>query len=170
MMAHYAFLNKNNIVTHVIPGRNENEVIDGISDWEEYYQEVTGQKCKRTSYNTFNGVHKDGGVPFRKNYAAPGHFYNEELDAFIPPQPHDSWTLDEETCSWNAPILPPDNENSYLWNEEIGNWELFIPPKVYESWVWNEETNNWNPPIPYPQDQQKYQWNEQNQTWDLLVE
>ena len=81
-MAHYAFLDENNIVTEVITGRNEDEVVDGISDWETYYGNMRGQVCKRTSYN----------ANIRKNYAGIGYRYDETLDAFIPPQPYPSWT------------------------------------------------------------------------------
>ena len=71
-MGHYAFLDENNIVTEVITGKDENEVVEGISDWETYYGEFRGQVCKRTSYNTYHNEHKLGGTPFRKNYAGIG--------------------------------------------------------------------------------------------------
>jgi hypothetical protein len=89
-MAHYAFLDKDNIVTEVITGRNEDEVVDGISDWETYYGNFRGQKCVRTSYH--------GNI--RKNYAGIGFTYDETRDAFIPPKPEGNWTLNEETCLW----------------------------------------------------------------------
>lgn len=90
-MAHYAFLNESNIVTEVIVGRDENEKIDGITDWEEYYGSVRKQKCLRTSYNK----------NIRKNYAGIGYSYSEELDAFIPPKPpQGNWVLNKETCNW----------------------------------------------------------------------
>jgi hypothetical protein len=76
-MAHYAFLDENNIVTEVIPGRNEWEIVDGITDWEQAYSEVRGQVCKRTSYN--NNI--------RYNYAGIGYTYDPIDDAFIPPMP-----------------------------------------------------------------------------------
>lgn len=96
-MAHYAFLDDNNIVTEVIVGRNEGE--DGIN-WEEYYGNFRGQKCKRTSYNTYANQHSSEGVPFRGNYAGIGYYYDENLDAFIPPKPNDSCILDNTTYSW----------------------------------------------------------------------
>jgi hypothetical protein len=90
-MAHYAFLDNNNIVTEVIVGRNEDEKINGITDWEEYYSSIRKQKCVRTSYNK----------NIRKNFAGIGYTYNEELDAFIPPKPEEgNWVLNEETCLW----------------------------------------------------------------------
>ena len=122
-MAHYAFLNEDNIVTEVIPGRDENEVVEGISDWEAYYGDFRGQRCLRTSYNTYGGEHLYGGTPFRKNYAGIGYTYDEERDAFIPPQPFPSWILDEETCLWQAPLPYPEDGEVYAWNEETGDWE-----------------------------------------------
>ena len=100
-MAHYAFLNENNIVTEVIFGRNEDEIVDGITDWEAYYGEVRGQVCKRTSYWTLGGEHLNGGTPFRMNYAAIGYTYDAAKDAFIPPKPEEGeWVLDDATCTW----------------------------------------------------------------------
>jgi hypothetical protein len=90
-MAHYAFLDENNVVTEVIVGRNEDEVVDGISDWEAYYGEFRGQVCKRTSYNG----------NYRKNYAGIGFTYDESRDAFIAPMPEEgNWILNETTCAW----------------------------------------------------------------------
>lgn len=115
-MAHYAFLDDNNVVIEVITGRNENEVVDGISDWEEYYGNFRGQRCVRTSYN--------GNI--RKNYAGIGFTYDEERDAFIAPKPYPSWVLDEETCGWVAPVAYPDDGVMYTWNEELGDWEAVV--------------------------------------------
>ena len=120
-MAHYAFLNKNNIVTEVIVGKNEGE--DGI-DWEQRYGNFRGQICKRTSYNTLGGVHKEGGTPFRKNYAGIGFSYDETRDAFIPPKPFESWLLNESTCLWEAPTSYPTDGEFYRWIEEDLNWQL----------------------------------------------
>ena len=96
-MAHYAFLDSNNIVTEVIVGKNEGE--DGI-DWEQHYGEFRGQVCKRTSYNTRGGVHANGGTAFRKNYAGIGYTYDAQRNAFIPPKPHPDFLFDEDTCIW----------------------------------------------------------------------
>ena len=98
-MAYYALLT-GNIVSEVIAGRDEDDLVDGVTSWEDYYSEVTGQPCKRTSYNTQAGQHLAGGTPFRGNYAGIGFTYDEELDAFIPPKPDGEWVLDEETFSW----------------------------------------------------------------------
>jgi hypothetical protein len=118
-MAHYAFLNENNIVTEVIVGKEEGE--DGV-DWEAHYGAFRGQVCKRTSYNTVGGVHKNGGIPYRKNYAGIGFTYDSERDAFISPKPYSSWVLDEESCIWQAPIPYPEDGNRYDWDENTGSW------------------------------------------------
>jgi len=93
-MAHYAFLDENNIVTEVIPGRHEYEIVDGVSDWETWYGEFRGQRCVRTSYN--------GNI--RKNYAGVGYTYDEDRDAFIAPKPSESYVLNEDTCQWEEVI------------------------------------------------------------------
>jgi len=120
-MAHYAFLNMQNIVTEVIVGKDET---DGPINWEIHYGNIREQVCKRTSYNTRGGVHSEGGVPFRKNYAGIGYSYDEVRDAFIPPKPFDSWTLNETTCLWEAPVEYPTDGQLYSWNEELGTWDL----------------------------------------------
>ena len=99
-MAHYAFLDENNIVTDVIVGRDEDDLIEGVTSWEDYYGNLTGQRCVQTSYNTHAGQHANGGTPFRGNYAGIGFVYDEELDAFIAPNPGDGWIFNEETFSW----------------------------------------------------------------------
>ena len=120
-MAHYAFLNMQNIVTEVIVGKDET---DGPTNWEIHYGNFREQVCKRTSYNTSGGVHKNGGVPFRKNYAGIGYSYDETRDAFIPPKPFDSWILNETSCLWEAPVAYPEDGQRYNWNEELGTWDL----------------------------------------------
>jgi hypothetical protein len=96
-MAHYAFLDENNIVTEVIVGRDETEIVDGISDWEAHYGEFRGQVCKRTSYN--NNI--------RKQYAGIGYTYLPDRDVFITPKPYPSWLLDGNS-DWVAPVPKPD--------------------------------------------------------------
>lgn len=123
-MAHYASLDENNTVANVFVGRDENEAIDGITDWESFYAKETGHKVKRTSYNTIAGVHKTGGTPFRKNYAGIGYTYDEELDAFIPPKPFNSWLLNQETCLWEPPTPMPKDEKIYRWVEDDLNWQV----------------------------------------------
>ena len=120
-MAHYSFLNMQNIVTEVIVGKDET---DGPINWEIHYGNFREQVCKRTSYNTKGGVHSDGGTPYRKNYAGIGYTYDETRDAFIPPQPYDSWVLNETSCLWEAPTAYPDDDHMYTWNEDLGTWDL----------------------------------------------
>jgi hypothetical protein len=131
-MAHYAFLDENNIVTEVIVGKDEGE--EGV-DWEAHYNAFRGQLCKRTSYNTRGGVHYTDGQPsadqskaFRKNYAGLGYTYNTDIDAFVPPKPFASWLLNEETAQWEAPVAMP---------ADAGTGE---PPKRYS---WDEATTSW---------------------------
>ena len=113
-MAHYAFLDENNIVTEVITGRNETEIVNGISDWEQYYENLRNQVCKRTSYN--NNI--------RKNYAGKGYTYDEARDAFIPPKPFNSWVLNGTTCLWESPVAHPNDGQQYNWNEQNQTWDL----------------------------------------------
>lgn len=96
-MAHYAFLDTNNMVTEIIVGKDEGEM---NMDWEKYYGDFRGQVCKRTSYNTIQNIHKNGGVPYRGNYAGIGFIYDETLDAFIPPKSSEDAIFDHNTCSW----------------------------------------------------------------------
>ena len=117
-MAHYAFLNENNIVVEVITGIDETETIEGLAP-EEWYGNFREMKCLRTSYNS----------NIRKNYAGIGFFYDEELDAFIPPKVFDSWILNNETCIWEAPVPYPSDGFTYKWNEENLDWVIFEVPK-----------------------------------------
>lgn len=110
-MAHYAFLDENNIVTEVIVGVHESKIIEG-KDPETWYSEFRGQSCKRTSYNG----------NYRKNYAGIGFTYDAQRDAFIAPQPFESWMLDEETAQWEAPIPYPDDGLFYEWDEKVLDW------------------------------------------------
>ena len=128
-MAHYAFTDEGNVVTEVIVGRDEDEVIDGITDWEAHYGEFRGQVCIRTSYNTYGGVHYTDGEPsedqskaLRFNYAGIGYSYDATRDAFIPPQPFPSWVLDEATSLWVAPIDYPADGGQYVWDETYTDW------------------------------------------------
>ena len=118
-MAHYAFLNMQNIVTEVIVGKDETE---GPTNWEMHYGNFREQVCKRTSYNTRGGQHLNGGTPFRKNYAGIGYTYDYARDAFIPPKPFPSWTLDSNTCLWVAPVEMPSDGKDYTWDEENQIW------------------------------------------------
>lgn len=125
-MAHYAFINDNNIVTQVIVGRDEDDLVDGVTSWEEYYGEKMGQTCLRTSYNTVANEHLHGGTPFRGNYAGIGYRYDAENDVFVAPQPYPSWTLNTESFVWEAPVAYPTDGETYVWNENQKNWELVV--------------------------------------------
>ena len=117
-MAHYAFLDENNIVTEVITGIDETETIEGL-DTETWYGNFRGQTCKRTSYN--NNI--------RKNYGNIGMTYDPVLDAFIGLQPFASWSLNEETCKWEAPVAFPTDGKYYRWDESTLSWvEIEIAP------------------------------------------
>jgi hypothetical protein len=111
-MAHYAFLDSNNIVTEVITGIDETELIEGLHP-EIWYGNFRNQTCKRTSYNG----------NYRKNYAGIGYTYDPERDAFITPKPYTKWVLNEETCIWEAPTPYPTDDKRYVWNDNRGEWE-----------------------------------------------
>jgi len=111
-MAHYAFLDNNNIVTEVIVGIDETELIEGLNT-ETWYGNFRGQVCKRTSYN--------GNI--RKNYAGIGYTYDAVRDAFIAPKFFNSWTLDEVTCQWQAPTPMPSDNKVYKWSEDELTWK-----------------------------------------------
>ena len=113
-MAHYAKV-KNRIVTKVIVA--EEEFINNLVDNE-------AGRWIQTSYNTYGGVHQLGGTPLRKNFAGIGYTYDEEKDAFIPPKPFNSWTLNETTCLWEAPVAYPTDGQEYSWNEANQTWDL----------------------------------------------
>ena len=122
-MAHFAKLGLNSKVIAV------NVVSDDIAVTEEagkeFLLELTGYHFwVQTSYNTYGGQHKLGGTPFRKNYAGVGFRYNQTKDAFIPSQPYESWVLNETTCLWEAPVVKPDDGQSYDWNEINKTWDL----------------------------------------------
>ena len=109
-MAHYAFLDDNNIVTEVIVGIDETELIEDL-DPETWYGNFRGQVCKRTSYN--------GNI--RKNYAGIGYTYDADLDAFIAPKTYESWVLNEDTAQWEAPVAMP--EGLHFWDEATVSWK-----------------------------------------------
>jgi hypothetical protein len=108
-MAHYAFLDENNIVVEVIVGKDETELIDGI-DPETWYAAAKGLTCKRTSYNS----------KIRGTYAGIGFEYNADEDIFITPKPYPSWI--RSGSFWNAPVEHPTDGNKYSWDEKLGNW------------------------------------------------
>ena len=106
-MSHWAEIDENNIVTRVLVGNNSEP------DEGEAFMNSLGGTWVKTSYN--------GTV--RKNYAGIGYSYDSGKDAFIAPKPFESWTLDEDTCRWEAPVAYPTDGKIYAWNEDITNWE-----------------------------------------------
>jgi hypothetical protein len=106
-MSHWAEIDENNIVLRILVGNNSEP------DEGEVFMNSLGGTWVKTSYN--------GNI--RKNYAGIGYTYDATRDAFIAPKPFDSWTLDEETCRWVAPVAYPTDGKVYLWNEDITNWE-----------------------------------------------
>jgi len=118
-MAHYA---------KVADGIVEQVIVAEAEFFETFVDSSPGEWIQ-TSYNTRGGVHyspetgePDGGAPLRKNYAGIGYTYDSDLDAFIPPQPYPSWTLNEDTCQWEAPVAYPDDDKMYAWDEETTSW------------------------------------------------
>ena len=112
-MAHYAFLDKNNIVTEVIVGIDETDLIEGL-DPETWYGNFRGQTCKRTSYNN----------KIRKQYAGIGYTYDAVNDVFIEPQFFPSWSLDDN-FDWQAPKPKPEY-GLWYWSEEQGDWIEYV--------------------------------------------
>jgi hypothetical protein len=106
-MAHYAFLDENNIVTEVITGVDETDL---SHDWEIFYGQLRNQVCKRTSYNG----------KIRGTYASVGYSYNADEDIFIAPQPYPSWH--RVGSFWDAPIAYPTDGKIYNWYEDLGAW------------------------------------------------
>lgn len=122
-MAHFALLDENNIVVLVLAGRDQDNEVDLTTR--------TGQTYKQTSYNTIGGIHRQGGVPYRKNYAGEGYLYDTQRDAFIPPKIFDSWVLNEDTCLWDPPVPYPEDYFDigvdYRWDEDTGSWRRDTP-------------------------------------------
>jgi len=119
-MSHFAKV-ENGVVTHVIVA--EQDFIDtGLAGDPSLWVQ--------TSYNTYGGEHRLGGIPLRKNYAGLGYMYDSERDAFIPPKPYPSWILDDNSCLWSAPVAMPEPTPGifHTWNEEIQNWEEKAAP------------------------------------------
>jgi hypothetical protein len=112
-MSHFAELDENNIVLRVLVG--DNNLPNEGYDW---FVENLGGTWVQTSYN----------ATIRKNFAGIGFYYDEELDAFIPPKPFESWTLNENTCRWQAPVAYPQDGRIYQWNEEDLAWDEVVPP------------------------------------------
>ena len=112
-MSHFAQIDSNNIVTQVL-----------VIEQDVVNTGLFGEPSSfvQTSYNTYGGEHRLGGTPLRKNYAGIGYTYDKNRDAFIPPKPFNSWTLNETTCLWDAPVAMPTDGKIYKWNEETVSW------------------------------------------------
>lgn len=117
-MAYFARI-ENNIVTQVLAIPDDQE-----HRGQEFLSEDLGLSgiWIQTSYNTKGGVHIEGGIPLRKNYAGIGYTYDSDLDAFIPPKPYPSWVLVEYSCLWSPPVPYPNDGNFYIWDEEVIGW------------------------------------------------
>ncbi len=111
-MAHYA---------KVVRGIVKRVIVAEAEFFETFIDNSPGQWIQ-TSYNTFGNNHPQGN-PLRKNFAGVGFTYDEDRDAFIPPNPFPSWTLNEDTCLWEAPVAYPDDTDRYTWNEETTSWD-----------------------------------------------
>ena len=128
-MAHFAKIGLNSKVIEVLSVSN-NELLDADGNESEinginFLTNLTGWAIwKQTSFNTYGGVHNDSdGTPLRKNYAGIDYTYDEDRDAFIPPKPFESWTLNETTCLWDPPEALPTDGKLYDWNEETKSWD-----------------------------------------------
>jgi hypothetical protein len=98
------------------------EVLVAEQDFIDTYSQTVSGEWIQTSYNTYGGEHPEG-MPLRKNFAGVGYTYDAERDAFYEPQPYPSWTLNEDTCLWEAPVAYPTDGNLYTWNEAQLQWE-----------------------------------------------
>ena len=127
-MAHFAKLGLENKVLAIHRVHNNIATTEqaGIDFLNNLYK--TNDTWKQTSYNTRGGIHQFGGTPLRKNHAGKGYTYDETRDAFIAPKPYSSWTLNEDTCIWEAPSAKPDDGKRYDWNEETTSWEEVVLP------------------------------------------
>ena len=125
-MAHFAKIGTGNIVLRVHTIHNNEAPTEEAG--QEFLRKTHKNKdtYKQTSYNTQGGVHLLGGTPFRKNYAGRNYTFDEARDAFIPPRPYSSWTLNEDTCRWEAPTSAPEDGKEYEWNESTKNWDEIV--------------------------------------------
>lgn len=99
------------------------KIIVAEPDFFETFTDTSPGDWIETCPNTMGGIHNTGGTPLRKNFAGLGFTYDRILDAFIPPKPFASWTLNEETCLWQAPVLSPNDGKIYKWNETALSWD-----------------------------------------------
>ena len=121
-MAHFAKIGDGNIVEEVVVVHNDTATSESAGENFLNNMYGTSDTWKQTSYNTHGGTHKLGGTPFRKNYASVGGTYDADKDASIPAQPYNSWTLNNDTCLWEAPVDIPNDGKAYLWDEASTSW------------------------------------------------
>ena len=186
-MGYFAKLNENNVVIGVHSVSNFVFETDGIDDEQNGIDYLTSiynhPHWKQTSYNTRGGIHyingdssSDQSKAFRKNYAGVNYVYDERRDAFIPPNPYPSWTLDEFSCLWQPPIANPNkdfipieykNYNIYKWNEDVMDWKLIKP---FRSWLPTGTPMRYyySSPVPCPNDGASYRWDEDILNWNLI--
>ena len=113
-MAHFA---------KVVDGKVTQVIVAEPEFFNTFVDSSPGQWIQ-TSYNTHGGVHTLGGTPLRKNYAGIGYTYDAQKDAFIPPKPYNSWSLNETSCLWEPPTPYPNDDNRYTWNESTTSWDV----------------------------------------------
>lgn len=150
-MANYAFIDENNVVVDLITGRDEDDLPEGITSWEEHYGEIRGMRCVRYSINTHGNVHTHGKQPFRYNPAIIGGTYDEERDGFIEPYPHvhagRTFSLDEETLRWEEDYPKPNDGYCYKWDKDVLVWARYGPdepvPDKNKNWVHETESGGW---------------------------
>jgi len=106
-------------MTHFAEIGNDGIVISVIVAEQDFIDNYTTGTWVQTSYNTHGGVHSDGGVALRKNFAGIGMVYDSSRDAFYVPKPYTSWTLDDDSCLWEAPIAYPDDDKNWTWDEDV---------------------------------------------------
>ena len=165
------------IVTHAATGVDEFTSSDGTTTeidntlyWEGWYRHHGKvQAVRRMSYNTQGGVHKLGGTPFRKNYAGKGYMYDPVRDAFYAAQPYPSWTLNEDTCYWEAPTPRPEGID-WHWKEDTTEWVdyVYINPdnkQPFPSWIWDTTNGGWSAPVEKPDNEKVYVWDKETDNW-----
>jgi len=107
----------------VVDGLVTQVIVAKLEFFDTFVDSSPGQWIQ-TSYNTRGGVHTLGGTPLRKNYAGIGFTYDAQRDAFIPPKPYNSWTLNETSCLWEPPTPKPNDDKIYRWNESTTSWDV----------------------------------------------
>ena len=132
-MSHYAVLDEDNNVIEVFYAGDENDTStlpSEFSSWEEFYSDLKDKTCLRTSYNTYEGEHKQGGTPFRGNYASIGGVYDVDADIFLGQKNWESWIKDIDNFGWKPPLEKPNDTDDWLWDEELyqsDNTQGWIP-------------------------------------------